>query len=100
MRNLSKYILFVCLLWNIVGIFSIGIKDNRPSARSSSNTKTQHRKKIQNNSNSKASSILLSECPSECNCQGLAVDCSSRSLKHVPKNIPVNAIRLYVGSLI
>lgn len=33
-------------------------------------------------------------CPAECVCQGLSVDCSHRDLKQVPKNIPSNAIRL------
>lgn len=34
-------------------------------------------------------------CPAQCSCQGLAVNCSSKSLKTVPANIPLNAIKVY-----
>lgn len=33
-------------------------------------------------------------CPKECLCQGLAIDCSNRGLKYVPKNIPTNLIKV------
>lgn len=33
-------------------------------------------------------------CPLECLCQGLSIDCSSKSLKYVPKNIPSNRIKM------
>ena len=37
---------------------------------------------------------LNSECPPECACSGLSIDCSYRELKQVPKNIPKNVIKV------
>jgi len=44
-------------------------------------------------------SSLSASCPAQCTCQGLSVDCSSRGLKHVPRNIPLNAIKMYLFGL-
>ncbi len=35
------------------------------------------------------------DCPSECTCKGLSIDCSNRNLIKVPENIPSNIIRVY-----
>lgn len=40
--------------------------------------------------------VFLKNCPAVCSCQGLSVDCSSRGLKLIPKNIPSNAVKLYL----
>ena len=37
---------------------------------------------------------LSVDCPAECSCAGLAIDCSYRELKQVPKNIPKNVIKV------
>jgi hypothetical protein len=34
------------------------------------------------------------QCPTECTCQGLSIDCSGRVLTQVPKNIPKNVIKV------
>lgn len=33
-------------------------------------------------------------CPLKCSCQGLSIDCSSKSFKNVPRNISLNRIKL------
>ena len=33
-------------------------------------------------------------CPVECICTGLSIDCSYKNLKKVPKNIPINVIKV------
>jgi len=34
------------------------------------------------------------DCPIECTCTGLSIDCSYRELKQVPKNIPKEVIKV------
>ena len=34
------------------------------------------------------------DCPIECTCTGLSIDCSYRDLKQVPKNIPKEVIKV------
>lgn len=38
--------------------------------------------------------IQLSSCPIECDCSGLSIDCSRRSLTSVPQNIPHEVRRM------
>ena len=38
--------------------------------------------------------VQLSNCPSECDCQGLNIDCSKRALTEVPKPLPEECRRL------
>jgi hypothetical protein len=33
-------------------------------------------------------------CPVECICTGLSIDCSYKNIKKVPKNIPINVIKV------
>lgn len=48
------------------------------------------------NANNAAAYLNNKDCPVECACQGLSIDCSNRGLKQVPKNIPLNVIKVYV----
>ena len=34
------------------------------------------------------------DCPGQCVCKGLSIDCSNRNLVEVPKKIPFNVIRV------
>lgn len=34
------------------------------------------------------------DCPNQCVCKGLSIDCSNRNLAQVPQNIPLNVIRV------
>ena len=38
--------------------------------------------------------ITMSNCPLECDCRGLTVDCSNRGLQNVPRLIPPEVRRL------
>ncbi len=87
---------------NLLGNFKLISKRHQPSILSSPTVKTNSKqlsagkssKRRLNPSQNKSISILNAPCPGECVCQGLSVDCSSRGLKQIPKNIPTNAIRL------
>ena len=48
------------------------------------------------NGNNKFNSYTntVSDCPVECVCTGLSIDCSYRELTQVPKNIPKNVIKV------
>ncbi len=89
---------------NLLSNFNIISKRNQPSILSSSasnkHSAVKSNKRRINTNQNKSASMLNSPCPVECACQGLSVDCSSRGLKHVPKNIPTNAIRLWAIRLI
>lgn len=67
-----------------------------PNFYNSENTRKSKSSYSNRSVNSLSSSISNNDknCPLECVCQGLSIDCSNRGLRFVPKNIPLNVIKV------
>lgn len=91
-------IIFISLVKQIPATFTYwrSLRQSKPDSPRAANGDARRSIGSQKNGIIENSGLNMSiVCPLECLCQGLSIDCSSKGLKYVPKNIPSNRIKMY-----